>query len=53
MDATLHFAPSVYGYLPRVASGGGAFGASAASHMRQVVLTRVDIPFKANRGLFH
>jgi hypothetical protein len=52
MDATLHFAPSVYCYRPK--GMGGAFGISPASHMRQQVeLIRVDIPFKANRGLFH
>jgi hypothetical protein len=52
MDANLNFAPSVYGYRAKVPSGaGGAFGGTT-SPMRQAVLTRVDIPFKANRGMF-
>ncbi|KAL3806957.1 hypothetical protein ACHAXA_007434 [Cyclostephanos tholiformis] len=54
MDPNLNFAPSVYGYCPRASSvTGGAFGGSTSSLMRQVVLTRVDIPFKANLGMFH
>ena len=53
MDAHLNFAPSVYGYRAKVPSGaGGAFGGTA-SPMRQAVLIRVDVPFRANRGMFH
>ena len=52
MDSTMtNFAPQVYGYRPKVtSSSGGAFGGTMTP-MQQV--TRVDIPFKANLGLFH
>ncbi|KAL3798646.1 hypothetical protein ACHAW5_008401 [Stephanodiscus triporus] len=56
MDVNLHFSPSVYGYRPKVTSGmRGAFGGTTSQMMRkqEQVLTRVDIPFKANQGLFH
>jgi hypothetical protein len=56
MDVNLHFAPSVYGYRPKVPSGmGGAFGGTTSPMMRkqEQVLTRVDVPFKANQGMFH
>ena len=50
------FAPSVYGYRPKVPSGlGGAFGNTASPMQQQqhLTLTKVDIPFKPNMGLFH
>jgi hypothetical protein len=56
MDSTMScFAPSVYGYRPKVPTGlSGAFG-STTSPMQQHtrVLSKVDIPFKPNMGLFH
>ena len=53
MDANLNFAPSVYGYRAKVPSGsGGAFGGTTSPMRQAVLLTRVDIPFKANRGMF-
>ena len=50
-----NFAPQVYGYRPKVTSLGGAFGSTVAPQQQanKVVLERVDIPFKANLGLFH
>jgi hypothetical protein len=54
---SVNFAPQVYGYRPKVTSssmGGGAFGTTTMAPMRQQQhMTRVDIPFKANLGLFH
>lgn len=46
-----NFAPSCYGFRPKIGSVGGAFGGTAAPMQQQ--LTRVDIPFKPNQGLFH
>lgn len=52
-----NFAPEVYGYRPKVSSLGGAFGSTVAPRQqalqKDVLLKRVDIPFKANQGLFH
>mmetsp|Transcript_38736 Transcript_38736/g.81455 ORF Transcript_38736/g.81455 Transcript_38736/m.81455 type:complete len:88 (+) Transcript_38736:335-598(+) len=52
------FAPQVYGFRPKVPPVGGAFASTVP--MRQqtpqqnnMVLKRVDIPFKANQGMFH
>jgi hypothetical protein len=54
----LNLAPQVYGYRPKITSSaavGGAFGTTAAPMMqhRETGLYKVDIPFKANQGLFH
>ena len=50
-------APQVYGYRPKVGSVGGAFGSTLATRQQHHVgvcsLQRVDVPFKANLGLFH
>mmetsp|Transcript_13605 Transcript_13605/g.29592 ORF Transcript_13605/g.29592 Transcript_13605/m.29592 type:complete len:86 (-) Transcript_13605:245-502(-) len=53
-----NFAPQVYGYRPKVSSLGGAFGSTVSPRQQvvqsnDVLLKRVDIPFKANQGLFH
>mmetsp|Transcript_17720 Transcript_17720/g.26691 ORF Transcript_17720/g.26691 Transcript_17720/m.26691 type:complete len:99 (-) Transcript_17720:141-437(-) len=49
----LNLAPQVYGYCPKVTSAaGGAFGSTVAP-MMQLQFQKVDIPFKANQGLFH
>ena len=50
-----NFAPQVYGYRAKVTSVGGAFGSTVAPQQQanKVLLERVDIPFKANQGLFH
>ena len=52
-----NFAPQVYGYRPKIPSLGGAFGGTAATRQqvvqKDVLLKRVDLPFKANQGLFH
>ena len=62
MEATaVNFAPQVYGYRPKVTSSsmGGAFGTTMATSQQQQhqqhqqIMSRVDIPFKANLGLFH
>ena len=45
-----NFAPSVYGFRPKTGSLGGVFGSTASPMQQQ--LTRVDIPFKPNKGLF-
>lgn len=54
-STTVNFAPQVYGYRPKITSsmGGGAFGTSTPMRQQQQIMTRVDIPFKANLGLFH
>jgi hypothetical protein len=49
----LNLAPQVYGYRPKITSAaGGAFGSTVAPMMQQQ-FQKVDIPFKANQGLFH
>lgn len=52
-----NFAPQVYGYRPKTPSLGGAFGGTVAPRQqavqKDVLLRRVDIPFKPNQGLFH
>jgi hypothetical protein len=62
MDSTMScFAPSVYGYRPKVPTGlSGAFGSTASPMQQQqqqqhtqVLLSKVDIPFTPNMGLFH
>lgn len=52
-STTVNFAPQVYGYRPKVTSMGGAFFGTAGVRQQHQILTRVDIPFKANLGLFH
>ncbi|KAL3756881.1 hypothetical protein ACHAWU_007722 [Discostella pseudostelligera] len=53
-STTVNFAPQVYGYRPKITSAmGGAFGTSTPMRQQQQIMTRVDIPFKANLGLFH
>jgi len=58
----LNLAPQVYGYRPKITSSiGGAFGSTQSPMMMMrlqqqqqlVVFQKVDIPFKANQGLFH
>ena len=52
----LNLAPQVYGYRPKITpSVRGAFGSTASPLMRQQQLQfqKVDIPFKANQGLFN
>jgi hypothetical protein len=61
MDSTMScFAPSVYGYRPKVPTGlSGAFGSTASPMQQQqqqhtqVLLSKVEIPFTPNMGLFH
>lgn len=48
-----NFAPQVYGYSAKTTSVGGAFGSTVAPRQQVQTLKRVDIPFKANKGLFH
>ena len=52
-----NFAPQVYGYCPQTPSAGGAFGSTMAarqqSMQKEVLLKRMDVPFKPNQGLFH
>ena len=50
----LNLAPQVYGYRPKITSAaGGAFGTTVAPMMQQNYFQKVDIPFKANQGLFY
>lgn len=49
----LNLAPQVYGYRPKITSLGGAFGSTVSPQRQQVIFQKVDIPFKANQGLFH
>merc|ERR1712194_218406 len=52
-----NFAPQVYGYLPKTPAMGGSFRSTVATRQqvmpKDVLLTRVDVPFKPNQGLFH
>eukprot|EP00578_Thalassiosira_sp_NH16_P019899 CAMPEP_0181098196 /NCGR_PEP_ID=MMETSP1071-20121207/11991_1 /TAXON_ID=35127 /ORGANISM="Thalassiosira sp., Strain NH16" /LENGTH=59 /DNA_ID=CAMNT_0023180763 /DNA_START=160 /DNA_END=339 /DNA_ORIENTATION=+ len=54
-----NFAPQVYCYRPKISSVGGAFGNTVApmqqakNMQNEILLKRVDIPFKSNQGLFH
>eukprot|EP00580_Thalassiosira_gravida_P000453 CAMPEP_0201600654 /NCGR_PEP_ID=MMETSP0492-20130828/1668_1 /ASSEMBLY_ACC=CAM_ASM_000837 /TAXON_ID=420259 /ORGANISM="Thalassiosira gravida, Strain GMp14c1" /LENGTH=84 /DNA_ID=CAMNT_0048063485 /DNA_START=103 /DNA_END=357 /DNA_ORIENTATION=- len=55
MDCNL--APQVYGYSPKISSMGGTFGSTVATRQgvvqqKDVILKRVDIPFKPYQGLF-
>ena len=48
----VQFTPQVYGYMPKTSTG-GAFGSTIVSRQQHPHHVKVDIPFKANLGLFH
>ena len=55
----INLAPQVYAYRPKITNAvGGAFGSTvaprqASSSSQGVLLTKVNIPFRPNQGLFH
>lgn len=54
----INLAPQVYAYRPKITNSvGGAFGSTVAPRQANssqgMLLTKVNIPFRPNQGLFH